>query len=964
MTIITPGLANHLNYFFIKKCNMKQSAKRLMMTIMSMSALILFSPCAFAQAGGNIKGQVIGAEGSALPGASVTIKGTTRGTSTNLSGIYELLNVKDGSYTLQVNYMGYKSAGAEVQVTAGRTTVKDFTLTYSNVTLKAVTVSAIAEGQQKALNQQRNSDNIKQVVSADLIGRYPDLNVAESMQRLPGVTIGRNSSGEGSTIQLRGTPANFTNINVNGEQILSTQENGQRSVSLDGIPVGLLSSMEVSKTLTPDQDGDAIAGTINLKSPVATSTKVKLSADLGAGYNDLRSSLNGIGNFTIGKRFLADNSNPNGKLGILVNGSYYRTKNGYDELNAQVWQQKDFGDSKGEIWFPTDVRYLFVENERTRKGGSATVDYSFNSTSNIVANVMYSDYYTDLIRYRKRTRMQTKNTTVDADGNYVTTKGRSYNEVKSANDDIKNLNVSLEGETTIGKVKLDAGLFATNAQYRENTGTYNFITGNIPLEIDNITGDYLTATDADWRNDASLFKYNTVEREHYKNNAKNYVARINMSLPYKIGNNSATFKAGFKIKDTHSKRFYPNDVVISTYDGDADAGNLNNFRGKPEVSSHLLNNNFDFGLGVDKDKTINYFDNNQGPDFPYDSSSIQGTIDTYFYDAIENIAAGYLMNRIQFNKFMLLTGLRVEATHVDYKGNIVDQDVDGLYVSTTPNRKKTSYTKFLPNIQGKYDLSKSVVLRGGLTFGYSRPDFVDLVPNRLASRLAETIVDGNPELKPAFATNYDLAIEKYLSNVGILSFNAFYKKIDDFQYSSVTTIQGNEFDNADLYLDYQWFRTLNGNTANVYGIELNAQTNLTFLPGFLKGFSILANYTYSHSNADAQFRKDIRLPGQATNTANASLAYSIKGFTIQGNLNYNGSYTVSLGADDATDVIRDSRVQIDANTSYRINKRFTVYAEAVNLTNAPQVDYFGERKRIYEKQFYSFWGRAGLKFRL
>lgn len=943
---------------------MKQSAKRLMMTIMSFSALMFFSSCVFAQGSGNIKGHVMGAEGSSLPGASVTIKGTTRGTSTNLSGIFEILDVKDGNYILTVNYMGYKSAESQVRVTGGKTTVKDFTLDLSNVTLRGIKISAIAEGQQKALNQQRNADNIKQVVSADLIGRYPDLNVAESMQRLPGVTIGRNSSGEGSTIQLRGTPANFTNINVNGEQIMSTQENGQRSVSLDGIPVGLLSSMEVVKTLTPDLDGDAIAGAINLKSPTATSTKTKLSADLGAGYNDLRSSLNGIGNFTIGKRFLADEKNPDGKLGVLLNGSYYRTKNGYDELNAEVWQQKDFGDGKGDIYFPTDVRYLYVENERTRKGGSATVDYNFNSTSSIVANVMYSDYFTDIIRYRKRTRMQTKNTTVDADGNYVTTKGRSYNEVKAADNDNKNLNFSLEGETTIGKVKFDAGLFATHAQYRENTGTYNFITGNIPLKISDISGDYLTATGSDWRNDASLFNYNTVEREHYKTSGRNFVARLNMSLPYKIGKNSATFKAGFKIKNTHSERFYPNDVVISTYAGDAGAGKLTNFTGRPEVSSHLLNNNFDFGLGVDKDKTINYFNSHQGTDFPYDSSSIQGTIDTYFYDAIENVSAGYLMNRIQFNKLMLLAGLRIEATHVDYKGNIVDQDIDGLYVSTTPNRKKTDYTKFLPNLQAKYDVSKSVVLRGGLTFGYSRPDFVDLVPNRLTSRLAETIVDGNPDLKPAFATNYDFAVEKYLSNLGILSFNAFYKKIDDFQYNSVTVLTGNEFDNANLYTGYQWFRTLNGNTANVYGIELNAQTNLTFLPGFLKGFSILANYTYSHSKADAQFRKDIRLPGQATNTANASLAYSIKGFTIQGNLNYNGSYTVSLGADDATDVIRDSRIQIDANTSYRINKKFTVYAEAVNLTNAPQVDYFGERARIYTKQFYSFWGRAGLKFRL
>jgi len=157
---------------------------------------------------------------------------------------------------------------------------------------------------------------------------------------------------------------------------------------------------------------------------------------------------------------------------------------------------------------------------------------------------------------------------------------------------------------------------------------------------------------------------------------------------------------------------------------------------------------------------------------------------------------------------------------------------------------------------------------------------------------------------------------------------------------------------------------LNGDAADVFGVELNAQANLTFLPGFLKGFSVLANYTYSHSSADAQFRKDLRLPGQATHTANASLSYAIAGLTVQGNLNYNGSYTETLGANAEQDIITDSRTQIDANASYRINKRFTVYCEAQNLTNAPKRMYFGQENQMYQKQYYSFWGRAGIKFRL
>ena len=940
---------------------MKLAIKQLMGLVLLLVSSCFLTSAKAQRASGNIKGQVIDKEGNALPGASVTIKSTTRTTTTDLTGNFTFLSVKAGKSTFVVNYLGYAPLEVEADVPAGATVTKTVTLSVVAKSLEGVTVSASREGQQKALNQQKNADNIKQVISADLMGRYPDQNVAEALQRLPGVTIGRNNSGEGSTVQLRGTPGNFTNINVNGEQIMGTQEDGSRNAVLDVIPVNVLSSMEVIKTLTPDLDGDAIAGVINMKSPTATSLKTKLSLDAALGYNDLRSNLNGIGNITLGKRFFADKTNANGKLGIMLNGSLFKTKNGYDEMNAQVWEKKDFG--KGPTYFPTDVRWLYVQNQRTRKGASATIDYSFSPTSSIVANVMYNNHYNEITRYRKRTRMQSKDVTQNATtGIYSTTKGKSYNEVKSATEDDKNISFNLQGETAIGKVKLDGGVFLNNSAFENMSRTYNFITGNSAMSISDINSDELTVTGIDWKNNASLFTYNTVEHDFWTTKGRNFVAKANMAIPYKLGSNSATFKAGFKNKNMHNRRYRLPGSLVSSYTGDAAAGKLTNFAGDAEVSDDLLDGSTNFGLGVDKDRTIDFF--NKGVGFTKDESSTRSTNDTYYYDATENVTSGYLMNRIQFSKLMLLAGLRMEKTDVDYKGNIVQQDINGIWVSTTPAQKKTSYTKWLPNLQGRYDITKSVVARAGVTFGYSRPNFVDLVPGRLISVINQKITDGNPDLKPAFSSNFDLGIEKYLSNLGILSAGAFYKKIDKFQYNSVIALQGNEFPNANLYTGWQYFQTLNGNTANVYGLELNAQTNLTFLPGFLKGFSILANYTYAHSKADAQFRKGLRLPGQAQHTANGSLSYNYKGFTIQGNLNYNGSYTVALGSDDATDVIQASRVQLDLNTSVRLNKRWTVYAEALNLTNAPKIQYFGERNRIYQRQYYSFWGRAGVKFRL
>ncbi len=937
-------------------------------SLLSMMCLIM---CALfsmkdtqAQVRRSIQGQVFNAEMRPLPGASVSVQGASITVATDLNGRFVLNNVPTGERTLVFNYMGYETLERPVQVANENVLLGNVVLTLNAEKLGVVEITAVMEGQQKALNQQRMADNIKQVISADVMGRYPDLNVAESLQRLPGVTIGRNSSGEGAKVQLRGTPGNFTNININGEQMMGSDENGARNPSLDVIPVNVLSSMEVIKTLTPDLDGDAIAGTINMKTPTAASMKTVATLDVGVGYNDLRSKINNIVNGGLGKRFLPSDAVPNGRLGVIATGSYFRTQNGYDDLRAQVWEAKDYG--FGEIYFPTDIRYLYMQNDRKRFGTSATVDYVVNPSTTLVANMLYSSHNNDLTRYRKRTSMQSARTTYDAEsGSFVNARGRGYNEVMAGTEDNDVLTFSLEGETKIGGVMLDAAGFYSQSEMVYRGGTYNFITGNINLQIDDIETDFLEASGADWKNDASLYTYNAVERNYWNTKGQNYTARLNGSYSYSLWGNDALFKAGVKYKRMNNQRWRPDNTLVTTYAGDAATGNLSNFAGVGELSDNLLDGHTNFGLAVDRDKTISFLDQNLGTDlFPINERATRSSIDSYFYNSEETIRSGYLMNRVQINKLMFLAGVRLEHNQVDYAGNIIETDDTEQWVSTTPNFQSNSYVKVLPNVQFKYDLDRSSLLRLAWTYGYSRANFVDLVPGRLINLLGEAITDGNPDLQPATSMNLDLMYEKYLSNLGIISAGTFYKRIDQFQYNSVFALTGNEFDGADAYTGWRWFRTLNGDVAHVAGVEVNVQSNLTFLPGILSGLSVMANYTYTYSNADAQFREDLRLPGQAAHTGNASLSFTYKRFSIQGNVNYNGAYTELLGDQDATDVIRHSRLQLDANMAFKITPKISLYAEGVNLTGAPQIDYFGQRNRIYQNQFYSFWGRAGIKMRL
>nr|MCU0450112.1 carboxypeptidase-like regulatory domain-containing protein [Bernardetiaceae bacterium] len=184
--------------------------------------------------------------GEVLPGATIMIKGTTNGTTTDIQGGYTLTRAPAGKQTLVVSYLGYEALEEEVEVTANQTITKNFAIQSSVTQISEVVVKASLEGQERALNQQRTSDNIKNIISADVMSRFPDMDATESLQRVPGVNITR-SRGQGGVVTLRGTPANFTTVSINGEQIQGTERDegtSQRAESLDLIPADQLASME------------------------------------------------------------------------------------------------------------------------------------------------------------------------------------------------------------------------------------------------------------------------------------------------------------------------------------------------------------------------------------------------------------------------------------------------------------------------------------------------------------------------------------------------------------------------------------------------------------------------------------------------------------------------------------------------------------------------------------------------
>lgn len=1025
--------------------------KQFFKTLVVLSVLVLTSANMFAQGRGNLRGTIKDASGETLPGACVFLQGSTNGTATDINGVYTLQGVPAGKATYTVSYLGYKDLVVEVAVEAGKTTIKDFVLEELTTSIQAVTVTAAVDGQQRALNQQKMADNQMQVVSADQIGLFPDLNVTDALKRVSGITT------DGGQVSLRGTPTNFTNINMNGEQLMGVGENGQRAVDLSFMSSDVLSSMEIQKTLLPSNDGDAIAGAINLRSAEARSLKPKFSLEGGPGYNALRSKPTGNIKAGYEQRFHATDKNPYGTFGVAVKLSYYNTLSGNDRLDANDWQLmpvKGLKDAEGNTisdYMPLDYRLRYTTTKTQRTGISAVLDWAPSVNTKFVLIGNYNGQNTITERDRDRFRFRGAYYLLDGmdlsgsgydqsavgnipEGAIAADRVQRIRQFSDMESDIQNYSLQLNGESVLGNWKIDGGLSWSTSQYAYSSLAYGFQTPDYRANGKDINGTgspallftkntpvayladihshapamtFIKAMNGgyegrNWDQAENYFLYN-IEEWDWTNNSSTYTAKANATYNHEIGGNAASLQFGVKDKMTVSSGYVPENgsYTLSGSFAKKQYGNealaMTKFLTDPVYDANFLNNTMTLKYGLDKQALRDFYRNGEYDGLlSFNQLATDEAVDAYFFNAVENTLAGYMMEKIQMRKLMILAGARIEANHVSYEANKIfdyDKNVD---LSTNPSGQDpanlgdpdvgpqyTAYTKtlesksidyfmVLPNVQFKYDLNPTTIFRLAYTTGYARPDAADLVPKTSINRDAGIVTMGNPDLKPAFSHNVDLLGEHYLKNVGLISGGIFYKNIDKFVYLQQVGIAGTTSPYNYVGTPFSLLRQKqNGKSANVYGAEVTFNSTLSFLPGFLKNLVFTSNYTFVHSDATVERYDDagnselvtIRLPGQADHMANVALAYSDKRFTLQVSGNFIGKNIVSLGANEEMDIWLDNRWQMDANASVNIMKGLSFYVEANNLLNSPIFQYMGNEGRVYMLRYNGVAARCGFRYR-
>ncbi|HVS86743.1 MAG TPA: carboxypeptidase regulatory-like domain-containing protein [Candidatus Acidoferrum sp.] len=296
---------------------------------------------------GTIAGTVKDEANSALTSALVELLPLGKKIASDDQGQFRITDVPAGEYTVSVSYVGFAVSNSTVQVESGKTANVDAVLKVASQSDQVMVTAERLQGEAEAINIERLSDNIVQVLPSRVITSLPNTNIADAVGRAPSVSLERDE-GEGKYVQIRGTEPRLSNVTINGVNVPSP-EGTVRNIKLDAVPAGLVERIEVFKTLSADQDADGIGGTVNL---VTRTPGEKLTYSFGGqgGYTPIQGGRT-LGGFddTVGKRFGVSK-----KVGILVGGTFDRNNRGINDLEPAPTTGTDPATGKPVAFFSTE----------------------------------------------------------------------------------------------------------------------------------------------------------------------------------------------------------------------------------------------------------------------------------------------------------------------------------------------------------------------------------------------------------------------------------------------------------------------------------------------------------------------------------------------------------------------------------------------------------------------------------
>ena len=863
-------------------------------------------------------------------------------------------------------------------------------------TVGSVVVTAAPRQEAAARAVQQAAPNEVRVQAADTILKYPDFNAAEALGRMPDISLS-SDTGEGRFVQIRGIDANLDGATYGGVPLLNTNPGGTaaggggRAVEYDTIPTGAIDGIVVTLTGLPDHEAEGLGGSIELSPRTAAHIdKPFVDMTLGGGYEPLHAHGGPYeGAIAIGARF-----------GIGDNGL--------------VWQNgQDLAPRAGFISNPTPFSFVFTASEKDDRRAIDDLEESYIDQPGAPSNAI-SEY--DLRRYDYHRRRFGYGGEFDFEPN---------------EDHRWYIRADIAGYTE--SVHKNFLLFKNMDDVFNNTGV-------VPVDPNNARGFLVTTTPTVTLTDEEETHRNQVYviggEDRFGDIHVDYHAaysRATFTVPRNTGvqfggpnvpiayDNVTTpnfpifgFPTGFNVKD--ATQYTLSSVNGSTtFDQDYEWS----FAGNAEVPLHFLgaddqlkfgaearlrtkstteiDNNFGdqngnlppINLSTVSFPAIQYYDNHysNGPYINLNAIRVliangtipQATPPTFnqgsFIKDNEDIYAGYGEFVGQWGNWGLLAGVRIEATDATYGAFVTD-----AAGNTAFDNRPVGYINAFPTVQLKYSFSPTLIARATYSTGISRPGFVQ---NTSAASVDLTtqpgqalITRGNPNLQPTYGQNFDLDIEDYLPNGGVIEVGLFDKEFTNYIADRIQT------DVADPLNPHtpnsaadQVTTFLNIPTAYARGVDATYHQKFEFLPKPFDGLGIESNITFveshmmeydaatviANSNGALTAQETGMLPGTSPITANLAGFYEAYGLSLRLAAEYVEHSLFGLGGLKSLDVIQDDRTTLDFTSAYQFDKHWQVYFNAKNLLNTPLRYYEGSPDRPIQREFYDATFEAGVR---
>jgi TonB-dependent receptor len=782
----------------------------------------------------------------------------------------------------------------------------------------------------------QDAPNVLDIRPIGEIQKLPDVNIAEALQRVPGVSL-ESDSGEGRFINIRGMDADLNGTTFDGVRLTtnnpSSPQGGARAVAFDVLPSGLFGGVEVIKSLTPDIDAEGLGGIVNLlPRTLPTGREYLLDASVGSGTETLRGSPVWDGQVTAGARF-----GDHDQFSIIASYAFHQDWRGLDDIENSG-PSTVFTPSGAPI--DNDLEYRWYKYHRTRRGEGATMTWDVDASTSLFLRAFdagYTEYAVkDRLEIDNLNTCITPSANCDATGTPIQAANGSYTV-----DDAGPVKAYTDSKETIESKLIEFGghrnfaddiLADFRASWTEGHDIQPFSYGFTFTDPNNVLLTYNPTTtpntptfqtlDGTNLTDPSIYTKGKLKVDGSDNMDTESAFQANVTVPMSIAGNEGAWKFGFDVRLRVIR-------ANATEAGTAKVGALSNFASPPDQIYYE-------GL-------YNIGEMANFPELVAQAYSAQTPDPSAYQHNDEKVYAEYVQYSTTVGKLSLLGGVRVETTNAVYSALAVDANdlpINSAGVEV-PNwsqavvNNKQDYTNFFPDLNAKYQLTDDWIVRAALTTSLARPGFNEITAARSVDLDNNAVSLGNPALKPITAKNVDLTTEYYLPEGGVAAAGLFYKAFSNYIVPTEVTqpqsaFPGYSFTGAGP-VQVSSFADIGA--ASVKGIELNYQQQFIFLPGAFSGFGFDGNVTYNDSSGDIRVGEKHTLPQTSPWNYNAAIYYEKYGVKIRLAASYVSKNLWAVGGDSTQDLYSQPRFRLDLGTSYSFWDNYEVYFDAKNISN-------------------------------